>query len=89
MTQTHPCELPCALINLRRVKQGIYAAIANLHQGRQIVQIPIGRDLDQSRLIATRQWFHPRIGFLCIVNLMPGVLVSEVICLTIVVNITR
>src|ERR1700742_3172622 len=55
------------------------------HHRRQIVKIPVCRDLDQTSLLALLEWFPPLGGLLIIIDLGPVIASPEVVCLTIVV----
>lgn len=55
------------------------------HVRRQIIQIPVRRNLNQTCILSLDQRFHPLLGFLAVVDLGPCVVGPQVISLAVVV----
>lgn len=55
------------------------------HHRRQVVEVPVGRDLDEARLLAANERLHPLVGRLAVVNVCPRVAGAEVVGLAVVV----
>lgn len=56
------------------------------HHGRQIVNVPVSRDLHQPSFISPLQRFHPRLRLLVIVDFRPLISRSEPIHLAVMVQ---
>lgn len=55
------------------------------HVRRQIIQIPVRRNLNQACILALDQRLHPLLGFLAVVDLGPCVVGPEIVRLAVVV----
>ena len=56
------------------------------HHRRQVVEVPVGRDLYQVSFFAAHQRFHPGVGVLAVVDLGPGVALAHVVGVEVVVH---
>lgn len=43
------------------------------HHGRQVVNVPIAGNLDETCFLTLHQRFHPMVGVLAVIDLGPGV----------------
>src|SRR5918993_5306762 len=70
-----PVELVAPdLLQVPRVDEAVAVGrLLDEHHRRQIVDIPVGPDLDQIRLLSAHERLHPRLGRLRVVDLRPGV----------------
>src|SRR5215208_6428956 len=70
-----PIELVAPdLLEVTRVYEAMTVRrLLDEHHRRQVVDVPVGADLDQVRLLAAHEWLHPRLGGLRVVDLRPGV----------------
>lgn len=55
------------------------------HHRRQIVNVPVRRDLYEPGLLAVDHGLHPFVRFLCVVDLGPGVACAQVVGLAVFV----
>jgi len=70
---------------------GVHPAVAvgrflDEHHGRQVVDVPGGRDFDEAGGLAWAEGVHPGRGGLRVVNLGPGVPDAEIVHLRVVVR---
>lgn len=56
----------------------MHALHGDLHHGRQVVEVPVGRNLDQTCFFAPDERLHPRLCLRLVVDLVPEVLVAQV-----------
>lgn len=55
------------------------------HHGRQVIDVPIGWDFHQTRLVTFNHRFHPLVCLFGVVDFGPAVSSPEVVCLTVFV----
>ena len=62
------------ILNVSRVDPAVaIRAVLDEHHRREIVDIPASGDFNETSLFASDERFHPSLGFLCVIDLRPGV----------------
>jgi len=62
------------ILNISRVHPAVaVGTLFDEHHGRQVIDVPASRNLDQASLFTSDQRLHPRFGLLGVVDLRPGI----------------
>jgi hypothetical protein len=83
-----PVELVAPhLLYVARIDEAVAVGrLLDEHHGRQVVQIPVGGDLDQPCLLAAHQGLHPGVRMLAVVDARPLVAHAHVVRVEVVVH---
>lgn len=78
--------IPPDILNIARVHESMaIRRLLDKHHGRQIIDVPVGRDLYEASLIAFSHGLHPFVRFLRVVDLGPVVAGTKIVGLTVLV----
>jgi hypothetical protein len=74
------------VLDISRVHKAVAVGrILDEHHGWQVIEVPTGRDLYKSSLLALDERLHPLFGRLFVVNLGPRIASPEIVGLAVVV----
>src|SRR6266566_3706955 len=84
----HPIELVSPhLFDIAGVDETMtIGRLLNEHHRWEVIEMPVGRNIDEIGLMAPDEWLHPLLGALRVVNFRPAITSADIVGVEVVMH---